>query len=251
MKELKDYEYYRNDLGVVYCGKNEKVLPLLKEKIDLIYTDPPYNFKINSSSYKSFYRRPGQITIMEKLRYSFGHDFKPGPFLINILNLKIKMNLYVWTNKKLIPQYLNWAIDHKFTFNILTWHKINRPPLCKNNYLPDTEYLLFFRKKGAYFNSNLNCIAKYRKYWITPVTTIKKYDHPTPKPFEITLAPIEISCPPAGIVLDPYCGTGTTLKAAIRLDRRFIGIDDTEKYCEITAQRLEKEIRQIKTGKRK
>ena len=45
--------------------------------------------------------------------------------------------------------------------------------------------------------------------------------------------------PTGGIVLDPYCGSGTTCKAAQNTGRNFIGIDNNEEYCEIARQRLE------------
>jgi DNA modification methylase len=46
-------------------------------------------------------------------------------------------------------------------------------------------------------------------------------------------------CPKDGIVLDPFCGSGTTCVAAKRLGRNYIGIDISKEYCEIAEKRLE------------
>ena len=40
--DLKKYEYYRNDNGVLYCGDAVEITPLLQEEISLVLTDPPY-----------------------------------------------------------------------------------------------------------------------------------------------------------------------------------------------------------------
>lgn len=57
-------------------------------------------------------------------------------------------------------------------------------------------------------------------------------------PGELCVRPIKSSCPPNGIVLDPMCGAGTTLKEAKRLGRRYIGIDIKPEYVEMTKRGL-------------
>lgn len=63
-------------------------------------------------------------------------------------------------------------------------------------------------------------------------------EHPTQKPVGILGPLIEYSCPPLGLVLDPFMGSGSTLRAAKDLKRRAIGIEKELKYCEIAVRRM-------------
>ena len=60
------------------------------------------------------------------------------------------------------------------------------------------------------------------------------YNHPTQKPIKLIR---RLLVPTEGLILDPFMGSGTTLRAAKDLNRKCIGIEIEEKYCEIAAKR--------------
>jgi site-specific DNA-methyltransferase (adenine-specific) len=66
----------------------------------------------------------------------------------------------------------------------------------------------------------------------------ERVDHPTQKPLEIIERMLKASCPPGGVVLDPFMGSGTTALAARRTGRKFTGFELNPAYCEIIQQRL-------------
>jgi site-specific DNA-methyltransferase (adenine-specific) len=72
---------------------------------------------------------------------------------------------------------------------------------------------------------------------IIPEDTQKRESHFAPYPVDLCRIPILATCPEAGLVLDPFCGTGTTLFAARTLGRRSVGIDISRQYLEFAGER--------------
>jgi site-specific DNA-methyltransferase (adenine-specific) len=67
-------------------------------------------------------------------------------------------------------------------------------------------------------------------------------EHPTQKPVGIVAPLIEYSSPRRGLVLDPFMGSGTTLRTAKDLGRRAVGIELDERYSEIAARRMSQSV---------
>lgn len=84
--------------------------------------------------------------------------------------------------------------------------------------------------------------AEHQKYFYAPRVTRKERgegnDHPTPKPIDLMRWLIRLYAPAVGIVLDPYCGSGSTGIAAQQEHLEFVGIDLDSHYCDVAKTRL-------------
>jgi site-specific DNA-methyltransferase (adenine-specific) len=65
--------------------------------------------------------------------------------------------------------------------------------------------------------------------------------HPATFPDQLPIDVIQCFCPPSGIVLDPFMGSGTTALASIALGRNYIGYDISKEYCELAKRRIVEE----------
>ena len=85
-------------------------------------------------------------------------------------------------------------------------------------------------------------LPEHQKYFYAPRVTRKERgdynDHPTPKPISLMSYLVKIYCPESGLVLDPFCGSGSTGIGALLENRKFVGIDQEEKYIKISEQRI-------------
>lgn len=95
------------------------------------------------------------------------------------------------------------------------------------------------RDKGFYFLKYHPNGSKPSDVWdILPEDTQKRETHFAPYSADLCLIPILATCPRDGVVLDPFCGTGTTLAVAKALGRSAIGIDISPAYANVTWKRL-------------
>jgi DNA modification methylase len=94
------------------------------------------------------------------------------------------------------------------------------------------------QRRGFYFLRYHPEGSKPGDVWdVMPEDTQNRSEHFAPYPEDLCRIPILASCPENGIVLDPFCGTGTTLRVAKQLQRRCIGIDISERYAAIARER--------------
>lgn len=94
------------------------------------------------------------------------------------------------------------------------------------------------KEKGFYFLMYHPKGSKPNDVWeILPEDTQKRFEHFAPYPEDLCKIPILATCPPTGIVLDPFCGTGTTNFVAKLLQRKSIGIDISHEYLQFARRR--------------
>ena len=95
------------------------------------------------------------------------------------------------------------------------------------------------RDKGFYILKYHPAGSKPFDVWdIIPEDTQSRGGHFAPYPVDLCRLPILATCPPDGVVLDPFCGTGTTMIAARALGRRSVGVDLSAQYLEMAKSRL-------------
>jgi DNA modification methylase len=160
--------------------------------------------------------------------------------------------------------------------NEIIWHKPNcSPSPVKDRFTPDFEKIFFFTKTTKYhFEQQFEPLAESSKLrakyawhcdranngtgvhvekmgkrfcnpkgrnkrcvWSIPTSSFKG-PHPAKYPEELCDTPIKAGCPVNGIVLDPFAGVGSTLLAAKRLGRRYVGCELNPEYCRMIEERL-------------
>ena len=127
---------------------------------------------------------------------------------------------------------------HQCSFNLLVWCKTNPTPATNGSWLPDLEYCLVFKGKGAArYNDGYELKSKF---FVSAINKADKdlYDHPTIKMLAQVKQHLKHSCQKDWIVFDPFAGSGTTLVAAKELGLNYLGFDNNEKYIKISKDRL-------------
>lgn len=214
----------------------EGIKLLNDNSIDLVIIDPPYKLNItkvkNTTTFNSYAN--------DLLDLKDGFDLK----ILDLLIQKMKrINIYIYCSKRQVKELLDYFMNKGCNYELLTWHKMNPSPLTNNNYLPDTEYIVFAREQGVRLYGNYH---SKRKYYISGTNQVdkKKYKHPTIKPLPLIENHIENSSKVGDVVLDCFAGSGTTLVGAINKNRKFIGFEINKEYFEIAEKRVHEALKE-------
>lgn len=238
------------ETNIIYnenCFIGMKNIP--DKSIKLIITDPPY---LHNKGGGKTHGTEGKSKIANSSMYNFNSFMMKemssfGENEINILldefkRIMIKMNCYIFCNDTLIPYYLNWALNNKKKFTILTWEK----PLSilnRNRFSQNLEYIIRIYDNGTALNlldieNNPDKKQYYSKNQKMVQPKGKNKYHPTQKPIEYIKGLIELNSNEGDIVLDPFVGGGTTAIASKELNRKYIGYELKEEYFNITTERI-------------
>ena len=228
-------------------------------KFSCIFADPPYFLSNGGISVQS-----GKIVSVNKGEWDKGKSQEEMmQFNMEWLGLcrnKLKDNGTIWISGTYhnIFSVANCLTELGYKIlNVVTWAKTNPPPNISCRYFTySTEFIIWARKsekKPHYFNYDLmkqiNGDKQMTDVWHLPA--IARWEkscgkHPTQKPLALLARILMASTKSGEWVLDPFCGSSTTGIAANLLGRRYLGIEQEEKYIEISKNRRE-ELENLQT----
>ena len=247
--------YFEQDGITIYHGDCRDVLPTLPA-VDLFFTSPPYNLGTTTGGGFGHYHAQARLGKQRggggkwtggALSEGYGKhdDAMPHEEYVawqkDILLLcwaQLSERGAIFYNHK--PRVQGNVLITPFDYNpglpvrqVVIWARAGGVNFSPSFYVPTHEWVVIFAKtdwrlrdKGASGVGDVWRIAQQ----------VGDIDHPAPFPVELPARAIETT--PPGLVCDPFMGSGSTLRAAKDLNRRAIGIEIEERYCEIAAKRL-------------
>jgi site-specific DNA-methyltransferase (adenine-specific) len=240
--------YYEEDSGniQVYCGDCLEIMSQIKDNsVDMILTDPPYGIDFCSS----------RTNRKEKLQNDKLNDWQAmlKPMLLEFKRILTNTGCCCCCGggggkTPATAIFTMEAIKHFNLIQTLVWKKFIG---LGWRYRPSYENIVVLSKdKNNYnfYDTSKKCsnvieginqdIPQYRG------NEVGNHDeHPTQKPITLMKRLLSIHSKKGDTILDPFMGSGTTLVAAKELNRKAIGIEIVEKYCEIAKKRLQNTIK--------
>lgn len=220
--------------------------------VQLVVTSPPYNLGIDydehddKMSEEEYLRLMGDVWAGCKKVLCDG-----GRLCINIGENK-RNNINQPTFSAFIQQCVELDLLYR---GMIIWNKNSAAKHCawgswkspSNPHLvPRHEYIIVFCKGSFKLNGNKvsanitkeEFMAYTRTVWTFGTESKGKIGHPAPFPVELPSRLIKFYTFPNQTVLDPFAGSGTVGVAAKQLDRNYVLIDVSKKYCEIAQRRI-------------
>lgn len=224
-KELpaKDKIYYQDESVVIYCADCREILPLFpKKSFDLVLTDPPYGIN-HSTGWKE-----GEADWLGT-EIANDDDTSARDFVLDLL--KDVPAVVFGSHKRNIPSK---------TRMVLIWDKGEALGMGDLSlpWKPSWEQIYIIGK--GFYGERTSAVL-----YNPPVQSMAKNEriHPNQKPINLIIRLLH-KCP-IGTILDPFLGSGTTAVAAKILGRKCIGIEISEKYCEIAAKRCQQSVMKL------
>lgn len=243
------------------CGDSTKILETLESSsVDLVFADPPYFLSNNGFSIKS-----GKMVSVNKGQW----DASPGFELEVAFHQKwisecmriLKPHGSLFISGTYHSIYKCGFIVQQSGFRIvndITWFKPNgAPALAGRNFTASHESLIWVSKseKAKHFfdyassrnwedsgDKLLNPGKQMRSVWSIPTAPKREKQfgpHPTQKPEQLLKRIVALCSRQGDVVLDPFCGSGTTGVVSVRNGRSFIGIDLDQSYIELARNRIQ------------
>lgn len=244
--------YYQDDLVTLYHGDCLDVLPAI-DGVDLVVTSPPYNLGVTSGGgfghYRDGQRRGGQGkwggTECDGIRYTDHNDAMDfGEYtdwqrqcLQAMWNSLSESGAIFYNHKPRVqaksvwtPLELNPGLPIR---QIVIWARAGGVNFAPTHYVPTHEWIVLFAKPS--WRLKTKAASGVGDVW--RINQESNPLHPAPFPIGLPARAIETTGP--SLVLDPFAGSGTTLRAATNAGVRSIGIEKSEQYCELIARRLD------------
>lgn len=217
--------YYDDGQITIYCADCRDVLPTISPgSVGLVLTDPPYGIDLDTAN---FSRKRTALAAANDYPPVYGDDepYDPSPVLRFSRVILFGANWYA----SRLPVSGSWLVWDK-TAGL----RSDRPIGFNDN--ADAELIW----------TNLGGPVRVLKHqWIGLMKATERGQrrlHPTQKPVALVRWMIEHYTQAGDIVLDPYMGSGPTIKAAAESGRRAIGIEKSEAYCEVVVKRLRQSV---------
>jgi len=253
--------YLTTKYSKLYLGDAVDTLNRLPApSVDMIFTDPPYNLSNGGTTCHA-----GRRVSVNKASWDTSRGIK-GDFTFHMNWIQacwriLKPAGTIWisgTYHSIFSCGYALQLQGWHLLNDITWFKPNAAPnLACRMFTASHETLLWAKKNknakhyfdyeamkfGAWEKDILKKASKQmRSVWAIsgPTKEEKRFGkHPTQKPLALLDRIIAAACPPDGVVLDPFCGSGTTGVAALSRGHQFIGIDSERDYLQkMTLPRL-------------